>query len=205
MPFVQMNLIKAPYSLQFWRQGTSNETLPIKYVTLNEFHYVIRQALSNQHSISKFEWDEKSKAYKVEYGTRPLEYDNIECAGIIQRKRFVSQLAGIEALKRFPHNQNHLDFDDFDLMPLTLDDLPRKWSKFEIRLYWNHQENCLQIGFQRLTGDRSSYFDVWRNFKRYFMEIEITQSNLREALLEANTIGDITEGYLRDYLVCDLV
>jgi len=204
MPFVQMNLVKAPYNLHFWGPGRSNETIPIKYLTLNEFHYAIRQALSNQHSITKFEWDEEWNSYKLEYGTRPLEYDNINCAGVIQRKRFVAQLVASEALRKFPHNREEEDFDEL-LLPISFEDFPRKWSKFEIRLFWNHQEKCLQVCGQRLTGDRSSYFDVWRRFDRYFRELETRQRNLLEAALEGNTEGGVLDEYLRDYLVCDLV
>lgn len=204
MPFVNMNLIKAPYNLHFWGPSRSNETLPIKYLTINEFHYAIRQALSDQHSITKFEWDDEWKTYKVEYGTRPLEYDNIECAGIIQRKRFVAERVAHEALIKFPHNRNQIDFDEM-LLPILMVDFPRKWSKFEFRLYWNHQENCIQVCGQRLTGDRMSYFDVWRNIERHFRELETRQRNLREAALECNIEGGVSEEYLREYLVCDLV
>lgn len=204
MPFVSMNLVRAPHNLHFWSPSRSNETIPIKYLTLNEFHYAIRQALSNQHSITKFEWDEEWKSYKLEYGTRPLEYDNIGCAGIIQRKRYVAELVANEALRKFPHNLGQEDFDEM-LLPISFLDLPRKWCKFEIRLFWNHQENCIQVCGQRLTGDRMSYFDVWRNFERYFREFETSQRNLQEALLEANPEGDVSEEYLREYLVCDLV
>ena len=204
MPFVSMNLVRAPHNLHFWSPSRSNETIPIKYLTLNEFHYAIRQALSNQHSITKFEWDEKSKAYKIEYGTRPLEYDNIECAGIIQRKRYVAGIASFEARRRFQHDEED-EVDWGELVPILMVDLPRSWSKFEFRLYWNHQENCIQVCGQRLTGDRMAYFDVWRRFDRYFRELETKQRNLREAALEGNTEGCVSEEYLREYLVCDLV
>lgn len=205
MPFVNMNLVKAPYNLHFWGPSRSNETLPIKYLTINEFHYAIRQALSDQHSITKFEWDDEWKTYKVEYGTRPLEYDNIECAGIIQRKRFVAERVALEARRRFPHIEEQHEEDWGELLPILMVDLPRSWSKFEFRLYWNHQENCIQVCGQRLTGDRMAYFDVWRRFDRYFRELETRQRNLREAALEGNTEGGVSEEYLREYLVCDLV
>lgn len=204
LPFVTMNLVRAPYNLPFGRPHMSNDTVSIRYLNLNEFHYAIRKALSNQHSLSKFDWDEKSKAYKVEYGTRPLEYDNIEYAGIIQRKRFVAERVAIEALKRFPHNRDQENFDEL-LLPISILDFPRKWSKFELRLFWNHQENCLQLCGQRLTGDRMSYGDVWKNVERYFGEIETRQYNLLHAVLEENLLADIDEEYMRDYLVCDLI
>lgn len=203
MPFVTMNLIKAPHNLPFGRPHLSNDSINVKYLTLNEFHYAIRQALSDQHSITKFEWDEVKKTYKLEYGTRPLEYDNIEVAGIIQRKRYVAEFVALEANRRFQHNQEEVNWED--LIPVSLLNLPRKWSKFEFRLYWNHQENCIQLCGQRLTGDRMSYFDVWRRVQEHFVQLETRQSNLRDALLEANMIGDVSEEYLREYLICDLV
>ena len=207
--FVEMNLIKAPYNLRIWYRGVSYNNISINMLTLNEFHYAIRQALSDQHSITKFEWDEELKTYKLEYGTRPLEYENIECAGIIQRKRHVAERVAYEALRKFPHNRISYNLTQEELNEMISDikplDFPRKWSKFEFRLYWNHQENCIQLCGHRLTGDRISYFDVWKKIEEHFVQLETRQRNLRDALLEANTIGDVSEEYLREYLVYDLV
>lgn len=205
MPFGSMNLVKAPHNLHFWTPGRSNNDISIKYLTLNEFHHVIRQALNNQHSITKFEWDEEWKTYKVEYGTRPLEYDNIECAGIIQRKRFLAERVAHKALIKFPHNREQIDFADEILLPISIPNFKRSWSKFEFRLYWNHQENCIQLCGQRLSGDRMSYFDVWRKIEEHFVELETRERKLLEAALESNTEGGVSEEYLREYLVYDLV
>lgn len=201
MPVVYMNLIKAPHDLPFWRKSLSNLNIAIKYLNLNDFHHAITQALSKCHSITKFEWDEEWKAYKVEYGTRPLEYDNIKIADVIQRKRYVAQLVANKSLNMFPHNQRQMDNEDFPEIP----EFPRKWSSFEIRLFWNHQEKCLHVCGQRLSGDRISYFDVWRIFEEHFKQIEIQQKILLEAILEENVAGDIPDEYLREYLVCDVV
>lgn len=173
------------------------------HLTLNNFHYAVRQALSKCHSITKFEWDEHWKAYKVEYGTRPLEYQHIDSAGTIQRMRFVVHQAAEEALRRFPHNQYVDDFNE--LLPLGLPDFQRRWSNFEIRLFWNHKENCLQAGFQRLTGDRVSFYDVWNIFEEHFNTIKKHQYTLLHAVLEENLMADIQDEDMLDYLTRDLV
>ena len=174
IPFKLTNLVIDPNNLPSWIPYISNQSLDIKYLSLDDFHYEIKKALSKCLSITKLEWDDEFKMYKIEYGTRPLEYEHIESALTIQKMRLLSIRVAFEALRRFPHNDDeYVDILDIP-MPLYFTDLPRRWSRFEIRLCWNHQVNCLHVYSQRLTGDRSSYFHVWKLVKEHFIEITPT-------------------------------
>ena len=174
--------------------------IPIPYMTFNEFHYAITQALASFEGITRFEWDQDDFAYIIEYASRPLEEtSDLELLKIIRNKKCVANEAAYQAGLRHTYD------DEIDLFEQV--SFKRRWSKCKIFLRRDLVGDCLTYEFIRLKGDRISFIDMKMAVEKHFNKINEIQKNLKDALVEDGVDIDSINlrDYLRDYLMCDLV
>ena len=183
---------------KFPTQSFCGNSIKIQYLTLNDFHYAIRQAFNESSiSIKKFEWNKELCQYEIEYGTMPLEFQFLDSAYDIIYMRFIVECCAKKALILFPHLQNDVDLGKRDPRDKII-----KYCRFEIQLFWNYTDDCMEAVFLRSYGESESLGLIWNIINKYFKHIQNQQNQLKNALLESNIVS---YDYLREYLVTDLI
>ena len=117
----------------------------------------------------RYRWDNDKCIWLIEYGTEPMEnkYKGKESWQIRQGKNAAMCAAG-EAMFRFPHLIEDDDFDEDE--PIALIDMPMRWCKIELRVYTDAVKGCFFVHFNRMTGDHSTYWNIWDIIRVYFQE-----------------------------------
>jgi len=109
----------------------------------------------------KYKWDEDYYIWRIEWGTRLMEYDlDYKSATIIKHGRFTASMAACEAIKRFPH----LIEDDVEGLGIPIDQLG-SWCSIELRVYRDITNERIFIEFNKMTGDSCSYWVIWKKVK----------------------------------------
>jgi hypothetical protein len=128
------------------------------------FQQQIEGVLSRIEGV-RYRWDNAKCVWHIEFGTTPIENGKpgLEYRQIMLGKRN-ADLASYEAINRFPHL---VDYDDVlgDLEPA---EEQGRWCKSELRLYTDKVKNCLFIHLNRMTGDRTSHWNIWRKIYPHF-------------------------------------
>jgi hypothetical protein len=111
----------------------------------------------------RYSWDNAKCVWLLEYGTVPMQnkYDGLEYTQIKMGKFAALQAAG-EAITRFPHliNDGHVG----------LLDMSTRWCKMQLRVYTDAVKGCFFLHFNRMTGDNSTYWNIWPIIHTYFQK-----------------------------------
>jgi hypothetical protein len=128
------------------------------------FQQQIEGVLSRIEGV-RYRWDNAKCVWHIEFGTTPIENGKpgLEYRQIMLGKRN-ADLASYEAINRFPHL---VDYDDV-LGDLEPPEEQGRWCKSELRLYTDKVKNCLFIHLNRMTGDRTSHWNIWRKIYPHF-------------------------------------
>jgi hypothetical protein len=128
------------------------------------FQQQIEVVLSRIEGV-RYSWDNAKCVWHIEFGTTPIEYgkSDLELRQIMVGKR-AAEFASFEAINRFPHL---VDFDDVlgDVEPFQEQG---RWSRSELRLYTDKLKNCLFIQLNRMSGDWTSHWNIWREIYPHF-------------------------------------
>ena len=131
---------------------------------LTLFQQQIEVVLSRIEGV-RYSWDNAKCVWHIEFGTTPIENgkSGLEFRQVMLGKRN-ADFASYEAINRFPHL---VDYDDVlgDLEPA---EEQGRWCKSELRLYTDKVKNCLFIHLNRMTGDRTSHWNIWREIYPHF-------------------------------------
>ena len=167
--------------------------IDVSYMTMEDFHFVIRELISLCPRITYFEWNEERATYYIEYGFRPLEYDvPPELRATFIMKQIIAAQASSLANRRFGLVENL--YDGFPPPP----SFPVKnWSSCTINMEcWN---NYLAFQFWRIDGDFIPYRNMWKMVKNHFDLIKETRENLKTAMIESGV--DVSKISFRHYLM----
>jgi hypothetical protein len=128
------------------------------------FQQQIEVVLSRIEGV-RYSWDNAKCVWHIEFGTTPVEYGKhgLEYRQVMLGKR-AAEFASYEAINRFPHL---VDYDDIlgDIEPA---EEQGRWSISELRLYTDKVKKCLFIQLDRMTGDRTSPWNIWREIRSHF-------------------------------------
>ena len=194
-------IVKLPYELPPCPIIWLGEHYPVPYLTLNEIQYSIRQAFVDCEGITYFEWLPGSSHYIIEYSSMPLEMTvSHDLLHIIRRKKRCADEAANSAYEKFYQHQNE---DDYLLELLEFPTMRREWSKSILSIYWSTDNNCIEIEFRRISGDRVSSICLGNLLREHFVKIIKIQQDLTDVLEEAGI--DIKNTDLREYLVRDVI
>jgi hypothetical protein len=131
------------------------------------FQQQIEVVLSRIEGV-RYSWDNAKCVWHLDFGTVPIENgkSGLEYRQVMLGKH-AAQIASCEAINRFPHL---VDYDDIweDNDPVFLAEDIGKWSTSELRLYTDKVKNCLFIQLNRMTGDRTSPWNIWREIRSHF-------------------------------------
>lgn len=114
-------------------------------------------------------WDPAHCVWNIEYGTRPMEYNKEgKEFSQIRRGKSVALEAACEANQRFPqlYNDDDLWYDHH--VNLSLTELAGYWCKMRLSIYIDKKKNCLFIHLNRLCGDHTTHWVIWREIHQYF-------------------------------------
>jgi hypothetical protein len=127
------------------------------------FQQQIEAVLSRIEGV-RYRWVKAGCVWHIEFGTTPIEYGKhvLEFRQITLGKR-AAEFASFEAINRFPHL---VDYDDDE--PAFLHEEQGRWSRSELRIYTDKVKNCLFIHLNRMIGDRTSHWNIWRDIKSHF-------------------------------------
>jgi hypothetical protein len=107
----------------------------------------------------KFNWDENYFIWRIEWGTPNKENGlDYKSAAIIRHGRLIANITACEALKRFPEL---IDEDQGTFLKEEYE----KWSKIELRVYFDIKKEKIFIESNRMTGCPRSYNNFWNQFK----------------------------------------
>lgn len=107
----------------------------------------------------RFHWDKDYFIWKVEWGTPNKENGlDYKSAAIVERGRFTANIAACQALHMFPHLSADLNEEEEE------EELG-KWSKMELRVYWDLTQEKVYIELNRMTGCSRSHIMIWNQFK----------------------------------------
>lgn len=131
------------------------------------FQQQVETVLSRIEGV-RYRWDNAKCVWHIEFGTTPIEYGKpgLEYRQVM-KGRLAAQCAACEAINRFPHL---VEYDDIwvDNEPAFLVEEQGRWSRSELRLYTDKVKNCLFIQLDRMTGDRCSPWNIWREIYSHF-------------------------------------
>jgi hypothetical protein len=117
---------------------------------------IIESILSQIDGV-RFHWIKDYFIWKVEWGTPDKENGlDYKRAAIIQRGRLTANIAACQALHMFPHLGADLNEQEEELA---------KWSKMELRVYWDRTQEKVFIHLNRMTGCPRSHTMIWNQFK----------------------------------------
>jgi hypothetical protein len=129
------------------------------------FQQQIEAVLSRIEGV-RYSWDNAKCVWHIEFGTTPIEYGKpgLEYRQIMLGKR-AAEFASFDAINRFPHL---VDYDDIFNVENNLVEQQGRWCKLELRLYTDRVKNCLFIQLDRMSGDRTSPWNIWREIYSHF-------------------------------------
>ena len=114
----------------------------------------------------RYSWDNAKCVWHLEFGTTPIEHGKpgLEYRQIMNG-RLAAQCAACEAINRFPHL---VEYDDIWNIENNLVEEQGRWCNLELRLYTDRVKKCLFIHLNRMTGDRTSHWNIWKEIHPYF-------------------------------------
>ena len=189
---------------------------PIIHFTKVECQNIIKQALADQHSITKFEWDDDRCCYNIGYKTKPYEYE----LGISETQYYLKKHIAIETAM--------LAREMFSYEPQTYvrPHVILQWCEFEIRLVWNENTNSIYMICSPIKGDSLSLNILAMNINDYAIEKHKLITGLIVGLIEGYCVETCnvckqynippktnvtckcynnTVSYIREYLTRDFV
>jgi hypothetical protein len=115
--------------------------------------------LSTIHQLSKYEWQPGYFIWEIEYASRPIEQlVPSRSYNVVTNGKWVALHAAGRALELFPHLVPNHDEDDIEFNPMYHE---KRWHKSEIRLFYNPVSSKYVVGFNRMTGDHTSFYYTW--------------------------------------------
>jgi len=117
----------------------------------------------------KYQWDEDYFIWRIEWGTPAREYGlDYKSSKIINHGKMVAQIAACEAITKFPHLIEDYDDEAFEGVP---NEQMRKWSKIELRVYWDAQCERVFLELNRMTGCHHTFDHILLLFKNALAEL----------------------------------
>jgi hypothetical protein len=115
----------------------------------------------------KYSWDNSKCAWDIEYGTIPIEKTKkgLEYQQVMKGKMAALQ-ASNTAIEWFPHLVEYDDIWNDNTVSIGEED--GHWCKIELQIFRDNIKNCLFISLQRLSGDRTTHWNIWRELYPYF-------------------------------------
>jgi hypothetical protein len=129
------------------------------------FQQQIEVVLSRIEGV-RYSWDNAKCVWHIEFGTTPIENgkSGLEFRQVMLGKR-AAESASYEAINRFPHL---VDYDDIWNVENNLVEEQGRWCMSELRIYADKVKNCWLIHLNRMTGDHTSPWNIWREIRSHF-------------------------------------
>jgi hypothetical protein len=164
----------------------SPTTIMIPPINFDDLINLLDEILDNTGKI------EVSKINKCCYSIQFQPVDGIKMypKDILHHNKWLSMTTAVnEAIKKFPHN-----IPDFDPHEPPHNDLifRNEWFKMEIRIYYSVKEHSYTIDFNRMRGDSSSFYKIYR----------ILESKINETFSTANVLWLMRNNYINLYEGC---
>jgi len=127
------------------------------------------QTLSTRMEGVRSVWKPDHCVWDIEYGTRHMEYnrEGNEFSQIM-RGKLVAMEAACEANQRFPEVYDDDELWIEDHVNPSLAELAGYWCKMRLSIYIDEKKNCLFIHFNRVCGDHTTHWNIFREIHQYF-------------------------------------
>jgi hypothetical protein len=154
----------------------------------------------------KYRWDNNKCAWDIEYGTIPIEKTKkgLEYQQVIRGKMAAIDASNM-AIEWFPHLVEYDDIWNDNIVAIGEED--NHWSKMELQIFRDDINNCLFISLQRLSGDRTTHLNIWREIYPYFQgNIFLSRCSFLELVegIEYNKEDPVQRYLFDDMLVREL-
>jgi hypothetical protein len=161
-----------------WHLTPTN--LKIPPINFNDLINLLDKILGNT---GKLEINKIHKwCYSIEF--QPVDGIKMYPKDILHRHKWWSMMTAVnEAIKRFPHNLP--EFDPHEPLPDNFG-FRDEWFKMEIRIYYCKKEHSYIIEFNRMRGEATSFYKIYK----------ILESQIKETFSTANILWLMRKNYI---------
>ena len=115
----------------------------------------------------RYNWNKNKCAWVIEFGTIPIEKTKkgLEFHQVMKGKMAAIYASNV-ATEWFPHLVEYDDIWNDNI--IAVGEEQGRWSKMELTILRDIEKNCLFISLYRLSGDRTTHWNIWREIYPYF-------------------------------------